>query len=509
MNSLWLSIITKFKSNQYIHIDNQPISNATDLPATIHRSDTAYENQNQTITPMNRSVVMPALPETPLPDSNVSTALSDHRAGRSFWSEMLQDALLPYLWTRIFLIITGLIATFYLLPLASTYKIFAPHMDYIYSPAVLWRMWQRFDSGYYMDIARHGYWSASTLHNSSNWVFYPFYPLLIACLNFFLGNSETGAGISALIITNGAAFVAVGYFYALIRQEFSRETATRAVLYLALFPMAFYLSAIYTESLFLMLAVMTIYYARRHAWWRACICGAFASLTRSQGLLLIVPLAWEYLQMLSLVYAPQQAGYRLPVHSLQDRLLNRFIAFRLWCIGVGMAAREWKNWLKAFPLLLLPVAYLLFMLYAKMQTGDFFATMHTNAWSWGRQFSAPWRLLIFSLRHPLLGDPMNWNFWLLNMVMVVAFFIFTYWSFRRLPMIYALYTLFMVLLPLCTSALNSVDRFYLIVFPAFILLALWTQKGHSGQKHSLLIAGFAALQALLMVFFILVVPTIS
>ena len=34
---------------------------------------------------------------------------------------------------------------------------------------------------------------------------------------------------------------------------------------------------------------------------------------------------------------------------------------------------------------------------------------------------------------------MNWNFWLLNIIVIVAFLAFTIWSLRRLPMIYALY----------------------------------------------------------------------
>lgn len=46
---------------------------------------------------------------------------------------------------------------------------------------------------------------------------------------------------------------------------------------------------------------------------------------------------------------------------------------------------------------------------------------------------------------------MNWNFWALNITLAFAFLGFTVWAFRRLPLIYALYTAVMVLLPLSAN----------------------------------------------------------
>src|SRR5437879_4442348 len=62
----------------------------------------------------------------------------------------------------------------------------------------------------------------------------------------------------------------------------------------------------------------------------------------------------------------------------------------------------------------------------------------------------------------------------------------TIWAFRRLPMIYALYTALMVLLPLSANLLNSIARYYLVVFPAFILLALFS-RDDKPNRHVLIL----------------------
>ena len=411
-------------------------------------------------------------------------------------------ALLPYLSTRLLLISIGLLANFYLMPLIVKNPVLPSHAVYMHFPQALWLMWQRFDSGYYLNLARHGYGSASTLHNHANWVFYPLYPLLISSIAFVLGGNIDAFSFAGLIISTIAGIIAIAYLYLLVSKDFGQTVAARTVLYLSLFPMSFYLSAIYTEALFLALALACIYYARRHSWWIAGLCGGLAALTRSQGVALVVPLVWEYLRVTGERYVslPEQWPQKL---SERGRLW-----LRSYWHGLFLAAHDWKNWATGLALCLVPAGLLTFMLYAKIKTGDLFATFHANAWSWGRQLSSPWQLLIYSLRHPSLGDPMSWNFWLLNILLAFIFLGFTLWAFRRLPIIYALYTAVMVLLPLSANLLNSVGRLYLVVFPAFILLALPDRKNKQ-PWHTVIIALFAALQALFMAFFVIGMPIIA
>jgi hypothetical protein len=411
--------------------------------------------------------------------------------------EVWREAVLPFLGIRLIMLIIGLLSVYYLLPvLVSNPRLptFAGQGSF---PQSLWLMWNRFDSGFYLNIASHGYWTASTLYNRSDWVFYPLYPLLIAGLGRIFGGSTDAFNIAGVLISNGAGVGMIIYFYLLVHKELGQKIAGRAILYLALFPLAFFLSAIYTESLLLCCSIAAIYYAREHRWWLAGLCGGLAALTRLQGVALVVPLAWEYLRVVSARYTP--------VRPLWSGTLSTQIQLRLraYCSGLWQAAHRVHTWVCGLALALVPGGLLIFMLYGQFEIGDFFATFHASKWGWGRQLSSPLRLLIYSLRHPIVGQPLNWNFWLLNIAAAFAFLAVIFWSLRRLPMIYTLYTAVAVVLPLSSNSLNSLARYYLLVFPAFMLLALLTCKAEKQRLHTFLVAGFAALQSLLLACFVL------
>src|SRR4029077_2699644 len=68
-----------------------------------------------------------------------------------------------------------------------------------------------------------------------------------------------------------------------------------AVLLTAFAPMAFFLSAVYSESLFLALSVGLFWSARKGRWAIAGALGALAGATRSVGVVLILPAVVLYL----------------------------------------------------------------------------------------------------------------------------------------------------------------------------------------------------------------------
>jgi len=414
-----------------------------------------------------------------------------------------QEALLPYLGTRLVLVLVGLLADFYILPLLKSNSLLPSVALNTHFPDALWLMWKHFDAGFYVDIAQYGYWPASTLHTASNWIFLPLYPLLMYPFGHLFGGSGAAFDIAGIIVSNAAGLVAVTYLYLLVRCEFSSRIASRAVCYLILFPTSFYLSAVYSESFFLACTIACIYYARQRRWWLAGMCGAFASLVRIQGFLLIAPVAWEYWQVLSDRYSalPERSGMSLGQKTstwLKSRLL-----------GISLAAQASRNWFNLLAVVLIPLGLVPFFIYSKVKTGDFLATIHSQTVGWGRYFEFPWQLLANALRHPHAPNPMDWNFWLLNMIMIVVFLACIIWSLRKLRMIYTLYTLVMVLMPLSTASINSVSRYYLTIFPAFMLLALWSNKDKKPARHFLMVSLFAALQAVFMIFFVLGLPLIA
>jgi hypothetical protein len=449
------------------------------------------------------SVSFPDLP-------NTSTAPSTYELTQSTpekytFPEIWREALLPYLGTRLVLLIVGLLTTFYILPVMVNHPVLPDHATYVRFPQALWLMWYHFDSGFYTDIARHGYWSAETLHSASNWAFFPLYPWLIAWIHGLFGSSEDAYVITGVVISLIASVAAIGYLYALVFREFGKRVAALTVLYLSLFPTSFYFSAVYPEALFLLFVIASIYYARRQSWLLACLLGGLAALTRPQGIFMIVPIGWEYLRVTAQWNDPLP---RLRISSLGMGLKSIYIWFLARVQGLWKATHSIKNWLKALLLLLIPAGLFVFMIYGKIKTGDLLATFHNEQWGWHRGYTFFARLLIFSLRNPIMNQPFDWNFWLVNIILAFIFLGLILLAFSRLPSIYAFYTLVMVMLPLSSNFLNSFDRYCIIVFPAFLLLALYTQEKRPRLRQFLL-GGFAALQAIFMLFFVVGLPPIA
>jgi hypothetical protein len=439
-------------------------------------------------------------PDRTGPVAQERPALSGLRA--LFW-----DALLPFAATRLVLVLVGLLANSLLVPQLGKHLAHRPLATPSPLPDALWLIWQRFDSGFYLAIAEHGYGSVISLHHASNWVFYPLFPLLVQLVAHLLGGSAGAFGIAGVLVANVAALVAVIFLYKLVRHECGAVVAARAVLYLAVFPTSFYLSAVYAESLLLACSVACLYYARTRRWWLAGLCGAAAALARPPGVLLLVPLVWEYGQTLrdhqalppDINHASRLVRARLRVLArLRGSLLAARAPWTLLRIVLSLPA-----------LALVPAGLYSFMKYAQLKTGDFLASPRNEYLHWGRRPTYPWDTLAVALRHPQGVNLISWNFWILNVSMTVAFLLLTVWAFRTLRMTYALYMLLMVLLPLSTGNLNSISRYYLAIFPVLVLLALWSSRDLRLTRHHCVMCLFAPLQAVFMIFFVLGLPAIA
>src|SRR5207302_7980063 len=142
--------------------------------------------------------------------------------------------------------------------------------------------------------------------------------------------------IVGIIVSNLAALIAAFYLYKLTTKEFNKTIAARAVYYLGLFPMSFYLSAVYPESLFLALSIGCIYYIRLRRWWLAGLLGALATLTRSSGVLLAVAFAWGYWNVLGDNFAPRKHSIGF-VSSIREWLCSRFV-------GLWRSLSAWRTW---------------------------------------------------------------------------------------------------------------------------------------------------------------------
>jgi Gpi18-like mannosyltransferase len=413
--------------------------------------------------------------------------------------------ILPLLVVRLLLTVVGIVTAYFLLPLINRQQPIVPDAQASHLPDMLVFMWSRFDSGFYISIAQGGYWSASTLHTQSNWGFFPFYPLVIHVLAAPFGSSLFTYNLVGLIISNLAAFVAASYLYALTAREFNQAVAARAVYYLALFPMGFYLFAVYPESLFLALVIASVYYARLRRWWLAGILGGLASLTRVSGVLLVLALGWEYWQYCTERFTPVGAATTMRAR-MQHWLYSQYI-------GSRKALARRSTWTGIIALALIPGGLALFLLYSKLQTGTFFAYVLAQRYGWNHHISNPLLVVLYNLYHVGQISPYNWNFYWLNLGSVLLFSCLLILVFRKLPLVYGILMLSFMVLPLTTGGgLISIARYYLTAFPAFMLLAWWSSQGSPEQhmqRHSLLMVSFALLLAVAMVMFTLSVYAIG
>ena len=177
---------------------------------------------------------------------------------------------------------------FFLLTYLSTLFIVGDFSPKTLRVVTLFNAWNRWDSGHFTYIAIHGYdvaWRTA---------FFPLFPLLKGIPSLLIKNLDPF--ITGLIVSNLADLVILTVLYRLVQEDFDRNQAYRTVLYLSVFPTAFFFAAAYTESVFLCLILLSFYYMRQSHWWLAGLFGFLASLTRSAGIILLLPFLYEYLR---------------------------------------------------------------------------------------------------------------------------------------------------------------------------------------------------------------------
>jgi len=325
--------------------------------------------------------------------------------------------------------------------------------------------WDKQDSLWFLQIAAHGY---SAANDSA--AFYPGYPLLIRLVGYLcLGHLL----LAAYLVSNGALLAALVIFYRLTEREYDLATARRAVLYLAIFPTAFFLFDTYSEALFLLFVVAALALARRGRWWWAGLAGVGATLTRSAGVVLVAALAVEALQQT--VTDRRGAGAGSGRRRAAARAAVRLGASVLPLAGIG--------------------GYLLFW---QLRYHDWDQPVRLENSVWGRVFWTPWhtlwRGLVMAWQY---GPDGGAGWWTLDFVLVTAGLALAVWVAVRARPVYAVYCWGSILLFLCTAwperPLMSDPRFLVVIFPLVWPLA---RLGRRAGWHEGIVAVSAASMAI-------------
>lgn len=287
-------------------------------------------------------------------------------------------------------------------------------------------VWARWDGIYYHRLATLGYDQVTA-------VFFPLYPLLIRLADK-AGFNPYGAGhFSSLIFL----FFSQYFLYRLLRLDYPPKTAYLALLFLLLFPSAFFLIALYPESLLLFFCLASFYAARKNKWWLAGLLAGLASATKLIGVIMLPVLAAEYW---------------LQKKSADQKLKKNGV---LW-------------------LLLCPSGLIAYSLYCYYKFGYFFAFLQ-NQPLYGSQLRWPWQTL--SLYFNRMTENMNiknYAFvgveWLNLFLILLALSLFLM-AVKKLRSSYLLLLGLIIVYPFFAT-LPSFNRFILTAFPLFLCLAL-------------------------------------
>ena len=292
-------------------------------------------------------------------------------------------------------------------------------------------VWERFDALWFLRIATAGY-----VDGDGSAAFFPLYPMLIRIVSPVLGGHPLAAGI---LISNAAFLGALAVLYFLTSSEFDERIARRTVLYVAIFPTAYFFLAPYSESLFLLLVVASLWAARRGKWPVAGAVGALAAATRNVGVLLILPLAVEGIRQ-----------HRERGGPLAPRLL--------WSGAVAAGTLAYLGFWQGF-------------------AGDALAPLHQQA-TWQREATFPLATAVSGTR-----EAFRWigvypgGYHLLDWLLVVPALAAAVWVTIRARPAFAVYAWASLLAPLslvfAPRPFMSLPRFLLAMFPLFWAAAAW------------------------------------
>jgi hypothetical protein len=274
-------------------------------------------------------------------------------------------------------------------------------------------IWQRFDANWYISLAETGY---GGIRGDDHYP--PLFPMLIRLLQPIFGS----AFLAGLFISHLTTLYAIKLLYDTFHQWGGIHLAKQSTLFFLIYPTSFFLFSVYSESLFLVTALLAFQQMRKRSW-------AWAGF----WILPMVTLMWSDRPFLR-------------------RLVHWF----------GLA---------------LPALGGLFYLFLRSRQVADGAIPFVEA-DWHARLVPPWETYWYAVRTLLSGtftfiDALNW-------VVVTLFIILLIAGWRKIPLEYNLYTTVTLLIILIriveTQPLISMSRYALMLFPSFFLLGLAGEK---------------------------------
>jgi hypothetical protein len=304
--------------------------------------------------------------------------------------------------------------------------------------------WDRWDAGIFVAIAQDGYFGPGL--QPTNVAFFPGFPAAMWLVHLVARN-WTAAGLLVSLAAGTVAVVALGKLAGdeILDADSGSEpvragtqAAANAAFFFVLAPAAVFLTAGYSESLFVAFAFPAWLAARRDRWVPAVMLAAGASTVRVNGLFLAAALLVEFL-------------------------------------FAGPDRRRWRQ----LPLLAVPVLPTFgYMAYLRHNTGDWLAWQHAQAAGWFRTFTDPKSAWDQTWRAAFGGTQEGHTAWVfqVELVAVLTGIVLTLVLLIRRRWPEAVYVALSLLALGTTTWFMSVPRAMLLWWPLWTMLAAWAVR---------------------------------
>lgn len=351
----------------------------------------------------------------------------------------IQKILVIFLIWKLILLF-GLIIALNFIPLADENRFLGGGLkNYLQLPQIL--AWANFDGEHYLSIAIFGY-------KGLEQAFFPIYPKLIFLLAHpFYQNQLTSDLFPALFystffglfLSHLSLLLGLFILWDLLRLDYSQKISLLTLVLILAFPTSFYLGAVYSESIYLLVSVTAFYLARKKRWFLASIMGVLASATRIFGILL------------------------LPAFLLE-----------IWQTKESLKKAWW--------VILIPLGLLSYMFYQYLTLGDPLAFYHLQKIV-GEQHQSGLTLLpqvyyryLKMVSSVDIYNPIYQTI-ILEFITGILFFILPIIGyFKKVRLSYLFYSLAGFLLPTIQGSFSSVPRYILAFFPSFLVMAILLNK---------------------------------
>ena len=307
--------------------------------------------------------------------------------------------------------------------------------------------WANFDGVHYLLIARYGYLPSLE-------AFFPLYPILVRVGSFLFSGDYL---LSATLISVLSSIFALFFFLKVTQRVFNRRKSFWSVIFLLSFPTAFYLNAVYTESVFLFFVFGFFYFLLKNKHDNknlliASLFGALATATRVVGIFLLFSFVLE---------------------TYKKKVPLWLKIFYSSIISIGLLSYMDFLWLKFKDPLL----------FVHQQSGF-------NAGRSGGAIILLPQVLYRYLRIFLTVSFSNYDFWIAFLELstfVLTLMVLILLLKKNIPKSFLLFSFLCILFPTLSGTLSSVPRYSLVAFPIFMYFA--TVK-NSFVRYTILSIGF-------------------